>query len=59
MGIKKQESEKAPRKTRKVSSFTRSSIGKPLTPEAGFVKIRGIGESNREGGYSSCKHELD
>jgi len=58
MSVKKQEAEKAPRKVKK-RSFARSSVGKPLTAEAGFVKIRGIGESTRPGGYSSCKHELD
>ncbi len=59
MSIKKRESDKTARKAKKPSSFARSSVGKPLTLDAGIFKIIGIGESKKPGGYSTCKHELD
>ena len=53
-----QKATKPSRKERKPRGFARSSVGKPLTPDAGIFKIRGIGESKEPDGYSWRKHEL-
>lgn len=59
MSVKKPEARNEGSKAKKPSTFVRSSVGKPLTPDAGILRIIGIGESEKAGGYSTCKHELD
>lgn len=59
MGTRRQGAAQGKGRLPDAGKFARRSAGKVLTKNAGIFKVAGIGESQKPGGYSACKHELD